>query len=113
MKINVNEQGDLQLQEIFNPVALKVESGTLSIAERDSGIEIVTVSPETVLRVIYCGKVYEFKDDALFREGGMLDCTVCGKIIDVNEMYSSDACSDKCQNIILEAKTPNDVTRKE
>jgi len=31
-----------------------------------------------------------------------LDCTVCGKELPVNEMYSVDACSEECQSKILE-----------
>jgi predicted nucleic acid-binding Zn ribbon protein len=30
-----------------------------------------------------------------------LDCQNCGKALPVEEMYSVDACSESCQNIIL------------
>ena len=31
----------------------------------------------------------------------MLDCQVCGRQVDINEMYSPDACSEECQTFIF------------
>jgi len=38
----------------------------------------------------------------LMDENKFLDCQACGKVLDINTMYSIDACSEKCQNIIFE-----------
>jgi len=40
MKVNVNEDYSIQLEEVFNPIVLKTQDGeVLSICMRDSGFE--------------------------------------------------------------------------
>lgn len=40
MKVSVNEDNNVQLEEVFNPIVLKTQDGeVLSICMRDSGFE--------------------------------------------------------------------------
>lgn len=40
MKVNVNEDYSIQLEEVFNPIVLKTQDGeVMSICMRDSGFE--------------------------------------------------------------------------
>lgn len=40
MKVNVNEEYSIQLEEVFNPIVLKTQDGeVMSICMRDSGFE--------------------------------------------------------------------------
>lgn len=40
MKIEVSEDRDIVLSEVYNGIGVKTEAGTFGIAERDGGIEI-------------------------------------------------------------------------
>jgi len=50
MKISVDEHGDFELREVFNPVIFKTEDGeVLSVTMRDQGFEISTKDPTGVV----------------------------------------------------------------
>lgn len=44
-----------------------------------------------------------YNPDTLHIEGAeVLDCQACGKFLEPQEMYSVDACSEQCQNILFD-----------
>lgn len=41
MRVTVNEEGNLEFSEVYNPICIRTEQGVFGIAHRDNGIEVV------------------------------------------------------------------------